>query len=235
MGRCHTSDRGSRVDKLAGRTTITVTTVTRAQLHHFCDASEDGYGAVTYLLSRNAHSQVHSAFVMGKARVAPLKPATIPRMELIAVTMASRIDVLWRKELHMHLQESVFWTDSTSVLKYIRNETSRFRVFVANRVTEIRKVSQPSQWRYVGTASNPADITSRGVKGAAFLKDTTWVSGLHFLLQSESAWPVDPEDTYEVNAAQASEEADAITRMIHHFSSWINLKKSVAWILRFKT
>ena len=26
------------------------------------------------------------------------------------------------------------WSDSTSVLKYIKNETSRFRVFVANSV-----------------------------------------------------------------------------------------------------
>ena len=30
--------------------------VTTAQLHHFCDVSEEGYGVVTYLLSRNAHS-----------------------------------------------------------------------------------------------------------------------------------------------------------------------------------
>lgn len=57
-------------------------------------------------------------------------------MELVAATMASCMDVLWRKELHMHLTDSVFWTDSASVLKYIRNETSRFKVFVANRVSE---------------------------------------------------------------------------------------------------
>lgn len=57
------------------------------------------------------HTQVHSAFVMGKARVAPLKSVTVPRLEVIAATMASRIDVLWRTELHMDLQDSVFWTD----------------------------------------------------------------------------------------------------------------------------
>lgn len=51
---------------------------TVAQLHHICDASEDGYGVVTYLLSHNAHSQVHNAFVMGEARVAPLVSVTIP-------------------------------------------------------------------------------------------------------------------------------------------------------------
>lgn len=73
--------------------------VTTAQLHHFCDACQQGYGTVTYLLLKNKHLKVHSAFVMGKARVAPLKPVTIPRMELIAATMASRMEELWRKEI----------------------------------------------------------------------------------------------------------------------------------------
>lgn len=219
---------------------------TMAQLHHFCDASEDGYGVVSYLLSHNARSQVHVAFIMGKARVAPLKSITIPRMELIAATMSSRIDVLWRRELHMDLQESVFWTDSTSVLKYIRNETSRFKVFVANRVSEILKASQYAQWRYVDTTHNPADAASRGLKVNTFLRNKTWVSGPQFLTQPESVWPVNLEDVYQlpaddpevkelvaVNAVQ-TEEADPVTRMIHYFSSWTNLKKSIAWILRWK-
>lgn len=79
-------------------------------------------------MSKNKNSALHCAFVMGKSRVAPLKSVTIPRMELIATTMASRMDVLWRTELQMDLVDSVFWTDSESVLKYIRNETSRYKV-----------------------------------------------------------------------------------------------------------
>lgn len=47
--------------------------VITAQLHHFTDASEEGYGVVTYLLLQNARSQLHSSFIMGKSRVAPLK------------------------------------------------------------------------------------------------------------------------------------------------------------------
>lgn len=95
--------------------------VTVAQLHNFSDASKDGYGTVTYLLLHNAHSKAHCAFIMRKSRVAPTKFITIPRMQLIAATMASRMDVLWKKELHLELQDSVFWTDSASVLKYIKN------------------------------------------------------------------------------------------------------------------
>ncbi|KAJ8358212.1 hypothetical protein AAFF_G00022360 [Aldrovandia affinis] len=60
----------------------------KAQLHHFCDASETGYGTVTYLVQQNSSNQIHCAFVLGKARVAPLKPTTIPRLELTAATLA---------------------------------------------------------------------------------------------------------------------------------------------------
>lgn len=219
--------------------------VITAQLHHFCDACEQGYGTVTYLLLQNEHLQTHSAFIMGKARVAPLKTVTIPRMELIAATMASRMDVLWKKEVHMSLRESVFWTDSASVLKYIKNQSSRFKVFVANRVTEILKSSHPAQWRYVDTASNPADAASRGVKVEAFLKDRLWLMGPQFLHQTETQWPVNPDpeshlsqDDSEVkksaavNAVQTGE--DPTTHLIHHYSSWKQLKKAVAWWLKYK-
>lgn len=219
--------------------------VVTAQLHHFSDASQDGYGTVSYLLLKNQHSVMHSAFIMGKARVAPLKSVTIPRMELIAATMASRMDILWRKEMHMDLLDSVFWTDSTSVLKYIRNETSRFKVFVSNRVSQILKVSSPEQWRYVDTASNPADMASRGVKVDVFIQNTTWVSGPHFLLHPESEWPVNkedvnylsPEDPEVKNVAATNVtqlKEDPVTYLIKYFSSWTRLKKSVAWFLRIK-
>ncbi len=168
-------------------------------------------------------------------------------MELIAATMASRMDVLWKKELHLELQDSVFWTDSASVLKYIKNETSRFRVFVANRVTEILKASQTSEWRYIDSASNPADVASRGSAVSAFLENKTWTSGPAFLLLPKSEWPdnlidverldvSDPEvkKGIENNSIQLKEEDDVISRLINHFSSWFRLKRAVAWILRFK-
>lgn len=57
--------------------------------------------------------------------------------------VASCLDKLLNKVLSMELQDSVFWTDSTSVLKYIKNEIVRFKTFVTNRVGEILNLSKP--------------------------------------------------------------------------------------------
>ncbi len=81
-----------------------------AQLHHFSDASEQGYGTVTYLRIQNSSGDIHVSFLMGKARVTPLKDITVPRLELTAAVLAVRVDLMLKKELRLQLQESVFWT-----------------------------------------------------------------------------------------------------------------------------
>ncbi len=61
---------------------------THGQLHHFSDTSESGYGTVPYLRMQNNSSNIHVSFMLGKARVAPLKQVTIPRLELTAAVLA---------------------------------------------------------------------------------------------------------------------------------------------------
>lgn len=158
------------------------------QLHHFSDASEVGYGAVSYLrLERD--NKVHVAFMMGKARVAPLKQTTIPRLELTAAVLAVRVDRMLQKELQLRLEKSVFWTDSTTVLKYISNESRRFYTFVANRIAVIREATDVDQWRYVGTKENPADEASRGMRAEDLLNRRRWMMGPDFLYKSKDGWP----------------------------------------------
>lgn len=89
--------------------------VKTAQLHNYCDASEQGYGTASYLRFTNDSEEVHVAFVMGKSSLTLLKTMTIPRLELTAPTLASRIDIMLRSELQIDLQEPTFWTDSQSV------------------------------------------------------------------------------------------------------------------------
>ena len=122
-----------------------------AQLHHFSDASNYGYGTVSYLRLVSRTDNVHCTLLAGKSRVVPVKPITIPRAERTTATVSVRMNKIMRTELEIPIHDTVYWTDSMTVLKYLANETTRFHTFVANRVNQIREGSEPSQWRYVDT------------------------------------------------------------------------------------
>lgn len=147
------------------------------------------------MLLHNKYGEAHRGFVMGKARVAPLKLVMIPQLELTAAPLASRMDTMLRKELQMELADSIFWTDSISVLKYINNKTTKFRTFVSNRISEIGKVSNARQRRYVNTINNPADMASRRLSVNSFLKKQI----LQFLLGPQEKWPQNPDGLDEIS------------------------------------
>ena len=109
-----------------------------AELHYFSDASQEGYGQCSYLRHINKNCEIHCSLVMSKSRVTPLKPITVPRLELTAAVVCVLISVMLEKELHYQNVKHVFWMDSRVVLSYIHNETKRFHVFVGNRVQFIR-------------------------------------------------------------------------------------------------
>lgn len=151
--------------------------IATAQLHHFLDASESGYGTVLFLQLTSKEGHVHCAFMMGKARVALLKQTTIPCMELTAAVVSVGMDKMLRKELQLELQDSVFWTDSTAVWKYIGNEALRLKTFVANIVAVIRKATKVEQWCYVSTKENPAVGASHGITAKQFMDMQSWIEG----------------------------------------------------------
>ena len=152
--------------------------VRSSQLHHFSDASEAAYGSVSYLSLVNDEGKVHCSFLFGKSRVAPLKTVSIPRLELSAETVSVRQDRMLKRELDMPLNvDSVFWTDSMSVLRYVKNESIRFHTFVANQIAKIRDGSTPHQWGYVEGAVNPGDYASRGTTAEALMTFQRWIMG----------------------------------------------------------
>ncbi|XP_062421503.1 uncharacterized protein LOC134132867 [Pungitius pungitius] len=210
--------------------------VKQYQLHHFSDASVTGYGECTYLRAINTSGDVHCSLVMGKARVAPTKVTTIPRLELSAAVVAARISVMLRNELEINGLQEYFWTDSKVVLGYINNEARRFHVFVANRIQRIKSTSDPQQWRFVRSEDNPADHASRGLK-ADQLVSSTWFKGPEFLWKQEL--PVEDVKANEVidsdpelRKAQAfntkAKEERTLLDRLTKFSDWKRAVKAIA-------
>ena len=83
----------------------------QVELHHFADASERGYGTVSYL-KYSSGTSIHCAFVLAKARVAPLKTVSIPRLELTAATVMVKVNSMLQKELQMKVDRTYFWTET---------------------------------------------------------------------------------------------------------------------------
>ena len=126
--------------------------------------------------------------VMGNTRVAPLKYIIIPRMALVAATLSVNIFVIIRKEFQIPVTREVFWTDSEAVLGYIRSQSRKFEVLVANRVEIFLENFCDSPWFHVNTKANPADYCSRGINVDNTKATETWYNGPSFLWESQSTW-----------------------------------------------
>ena len=219
------------------------------EIHNFSDASSYAYGACSYLRFLSDSGANRSTFVIGKARLAPIKAVTIRRLELTAAVLAVRLNNIIKREMGTEFQcVSKLWTDSTVVLHSVQNKTKRFPPFVANRLAVIERDSDTSQWHYIPSKLNPADIASRGISVDDIGKLQTWLGGPEFLLepQADPSWeepqnPIKlppeflPTQKKESYACITIDSGNAIDELIERCSSLHKLKVLVAWVLRFKT
>ena len=162
--------------------------IANVQLHIFCDASLKAYAAVAYLRIELVNGLIQVSFVIAKNRTAPIKPMTVPRLELNGTLLASRVGKIVGKELKLQVNRRFFWTDSTTVLHWIHSEPRNKQVFVANRLGEIGELTHPSKWAWVPTDMNPADDATRWSTKPLQSADR-WFTGPKFLREPIENWP----------------------------------------------
>lgn len=151
---------------------------TSVQLHGFCDASQNAFGACIYFRSTTtSQCQLYCS----KSRVAPLKPSTIPRLELCGALILAELVSMVGKELErINIRcdptNVTLWSDSSIVISWI-NSDKPLKSYVSNRIAQILDITKPSQWRHVPTTSNPADVISRGCSAESLLSNELWWNG----------------------------------------------------------
>ncbi len=91
----------------------------KLEIHSFADASEKGIGEVSYLRMADVKDGVHVSFLMAKSRVVPIKPMSIPRLELTAAVVAVNVTTMLENELDYDNLQTTYFTDSEGVLGYI--------------------------------------------------------------------------------------------------------------------
>ena len=83
----------------------------------FGDSSQDVFRAVAFLRGKGI-SPTELAFVFGKARVAPIKALTIPKLELQVALLSARLRNEVQRALTLQIEKTFMWTDSTTVLQW---------------------------------------------------------------------------------------------------------------------
>ena len=230
---------------------------TENKLFCFTDASAKAYSAAVYLYSSVGRT-AHVNLVFSKARVAPIKQLSIPRLELLAVVIGTRCLNYVTEQLQLTVTDRVLWTDSQCVLHWMKSHKP-LPVFVQNRLKEI-KSHKDIKFRYVTTTQNPADLATRGVSAEALIDNQLWWHGPSWLSDDETKWPswdfqqID-DNTLDQMAKQAGSpqimyETPVLIEMEHNqehsvkpvapfelneknYSCLTRLLRVTAWALRF--
>ncbi|XP_045509321.1 uncharacterized protein LOC123704872 [Colias croceus] len=155
------------------------------ELHGFSDASNLAYAAVVYARVVDKNRNIHVHLVTSKTRVAPIKQISIPRLELCGAVLLSKLLHEVSNVLNVSKNNIHAWTDSTIVLAWLSSHPSRWKTFVANRVSDILTSMDGNQWSHVSSEDNPADSASRGLLSSELVRNDLWKKGPDYLHKFE--------------------------------------------------
>lgn len=226
---------------------IGISIPSKVTLIGFCDASELGYGAVVYVKSEEDERDAQVSLLCAKSKVAPIKFQTIPRLELCAALLLTKLMCtvlsVIRERCEVHC--SYAFSDSMVVLHWINTPSSKWQTFVANRVEKIQE-GKIDHWLHVAGSENPADCLSRGLTPCELIANSSWWTGPFWLKLEQNNWPIswDPEPLEcqpELKNHQAvlttleprDIEINSIYTLIKRCSNYTRLLRILVYVLRF--
>ncbi|XP_070168305.1 uncharacterized protein [Polyergus mexicanus] len=168
---------------------MSLTPSATVELHGFSDASQLAMAAAVYIKVTPHMTESIITLVCAKTKVAPLKRLTIPRLELTAAVLLSRLISYVQRTLEFAEIPIYLWTDSSGSLTWINSHPSRWKDFVRNRVAAIQERVPQGHWRFIPGKENPADCASRDLSSAQLSRHHLWWNGPSWLAQSPQHWP----------------------------------------------
>jgi len=168
------------------------------ELHTFADAGGEAFAAVSYIVT-TSNNEIFSNIVMAKAKITPIRHKSrtqvseMPRLELCACLIASRLAATITKHF-AHLKfKRYFWTDSEVVLRWIVNPNHKLLKYAISPIEEILDKTTRGEWRYVPTKLNVADIATKFKRFDFSDSNSVWFKGPDFLRLPASSWPSLPQ------------------------------------------
>ncbi len=226
---------------------------TEIELFGFSDSSERAYSALVYArITVNEHTQTQ--LVMAKSRVAPLKKLTIPRLELLGALILARLINTVLKALlpFCNAKISKCWSDSITTIFWIKGDQREWKLFVENRVQEIRQLVPKELWEHCPGKDNPADIPTRNNNPTTLNTNSRWFKGPEWLETEQASWPrqptvTDPPETCLAEAKSSTKNKELTTLLVEtrspqrisnivnpeNYSDYGKLLRVTAYVLKF--
>ncbi|KAF6202361.1 hypothetical protein GE061_004760 [Apolygus lucorum] len=209
----------------------------------FADASEKAYAAVVYHVVRSGKN-VQTRLVLSRARIAPIKSESIPRLELLAAELLGKTFKKVRAQFPLVTDDRIIaCSDSTIALSWITADPAPvWKVFVGNRVAKTLSNVPPDRWFHVSSKDNPADIASRGELPDKLVQNSMWWNGPGWLSDERARWPIrrirpDLSSENVIKEARANQPISSASSnsddLEVRYSSLTKLKRVVAWVQRF--
>ncbi|XP_029171330.1 uncharacterized protein LOC114940747 [Nylanderia fulva] len=208
------------------------------ELHGFSDASERAYAAAVYIRGVDSNGILVSNLLVAKTKVAPVKPVSMPRLELCGALLTARLLRNTSDGLGVPLSHLYAWTDAKVVLAWLRAHPSRWKPFVAHRVAALQETVPAERWHYVPTSENPADAATRGLTPIELSQLRLWWKGPGWLERPKDTWPADRGQDMELSEecrahATATDGGEgAVNDLLLRFSSLTRLVRITAFCRR---
>jgi len=208
----------------------------------FSDASEKAYSACVYLCCYSPSSS-KSSLVSSKTRVAPVKSISLPKLELCGAVLLAELMESVAAALKIPNMKFMAWSDSTIVLSWINSPPTKWKCFVANRISSIQSRAIEISWFHIPGHHNPADCASRGIGASELSSFTLWWNGPE-ILQTSNFQPSNPiltrDDPQMLQEQRPIPKQCFVIQNDESFellNSSFNLSKVIrltAWCLRFQ-
>ena len=178
--------------------------------------------------------------IMSKTKVSPLKNIMLPRLELQAAVLATRLTTFilsalkWQGTIHL-------WSDSQIVLCWI-NSSKKLTPFVSHRIAETTNSFAANKWHYCPSADNPADLLTRGITSQQLTLSKLWKHGPTWLTSRE-LWPIKSNESHplDITAVLDNSQVNVAANdvglhqiiILSDYSTLARVLRITAYVLRF--
>lgn len=206
----------------------------------YADASNVAYSTCAYVRYQLQDGTYSAQLLAAKGRIAPLRQITIPRLELCAAVLSSRLRKAIEKELKFVFKRVFHLVDSQIVRSQIQRESHGFETFVATRVAEIQTHTDTSEWWWVTSEDNAADYATRPQHPLSLGSESVWQNGPKYLTLPVDKWPIsqpcvqklpDRNNTLLSCKVEINQATNPSIIDIERFSSFEKMIKTTAIVL----